>query len=152
MTTLVAGATGATGRLLVKQLLDRGMEVRVIGRSPDKLSAEIRDHSNLSLIHASILDLDDAALTRHVHGCDAIASCLGHNISLQGIYGHPHRLVTDATRRLCNAIKANNPGQPVKFVLMNSAGNRDRDLPETVSFAEQVVIRLIRLLVTSPCR
>jgi hypothetical protein len=67
-------------------------------------------------------------------------------MSLQGIYGHPRRLVTDATRRLCDAIKANNPGQPVKFVLMNTAGNRDRDLPETVSFAEQVIIRLIRLL------
>jgi len=146
MTTLVAGATGATGRLLVKQLLDRGMNVKVIVRSPGKLSEEIRNHGNLSVIHASLLDLDDDELTQHVKGCDAIASCLGHNMSLRGIYGHPRRLVTDATRRLCNAIKANTPDQPVKFVLMNTAGNRNRDLSEQISFAQRCVIFLLRLL------
>jgi hypothetical protein len=67
-------------------------------------------------------------------------------MSLQGIYGHPRRLVTDTTRRLCDAIKANNPSQPVKFVLMNTAGNRNRNLSEQVSFAERVVVGLIRLL------
>jgi hypothetical protein len=32
----------------------------------------------------------------------------------KGIFGHPRRLVTDATRRLCNAIRANKPEKPVK--------------------------------------
>jgi hypothetical protein len=132
--------------LLVKQLLDRGVEVRAIVRSPDKLPEEIRNHKNLSLIQASVLDLDDATLAQHVNGCEAIASCLGHNMSLQGLYGHPRRLVTHTTSRLCDAIKANNPGQPVKFVLMNTAGNSNRDLSEPVSSTERVVVGLIRLL------
>lgn len=132
--------------MLVKQLLDRGINVRIIVRSSDKLSTEIINHSHLSVTHASILDLNNATLAQHVDGCDAVASCLGHNISLKGMYGHPRRLVTDATRRLCNAIKANSPTQSVKFVLMNTAGNRNRDLSERVSFAEQVSIGVIRFL------
>ena len=146
MTILVVGATGATGRLLVKQLLDRNMSVKVIVRSPNKLSEDIRNNSNLSVIHASVLDLDKDALNEHVKGCVAVASCLGHNLSLKGIYGHPRMLVTDTTRRLCDAIKANNPDQPVKFVLMNTAGNSNRDLSEQISFTQKCTIGLIRLL------
>jgi hypothetical protein len=74
------------------------------------------------------------------------ASCLGHNINLKGIYGHPRRLVTDATRRLCNAIKAAKPEHPTRFVLMNTAGNSNRDLQEPVSFGQRCVIGLLRLL------
>ncbi len=146
MTTLVVGASGATGRLLVEQLLKRGQIVKVIVRSPDKLPEVIKDHNNLSIIQASVLDLSDAEMTQYVNGCEAVASCLGHNISLQGIYGHPRRLVTDATRRMCSAIKANKPEAPVKFVLMNTAGNSNRDLDEQVSFGQKCVIGLLRLL------
>jgi hypothetical protein len=98
------------------------------------------------VIHASVLDLSDSEMAQHVKGCDAVASCLGHNLSLQGIYGHPRRLVTDATRRLCNAIKANKPEQPTRFVLMNTAGNSNRDLQEPVSFGQRCVVGLLRLL------
>jgi nucleoside-diphosphate-sugar epimerase len=134
MTTLVAGATGATGRLLVGQLLDRGLHVRVIVRSPDKLPDSIRNHEHLSIIHADILGLSDAEMADHVKGCDAIASCLGHNLNFRGMFGNPRRLVTDAVRRLCQAVNANEPGNPVRFVLMNTTGNRNRDLDERISF------------------
>ncbi len=147
MTSLVVGASGATGRLLVRQLLHRGLNVKVIVRSPDKLPDDIRNHPNLSVITASVLDLSDAEMARHVDGCDAVASCLGHNITLKGMYGPPRKLVTDATRRLCNAVKANQPAAPVRFVLMNTTGNTNRDIPEKVSFAQNCVLGLIRLLV-----
>jgi len=65
---------------------------------------------------------------------------------LKGLYGQPRRLVTDATRRLCGAIKTNKPEEPVKFVLMNSAGNSNRDLLEQISFRQKCVIGLLRLL------
>lgn len=146
MNILIVGASGATGRLLVKQLLDRGHAVKVIVRSSNSLPEAIRQHERLTVIQASLLDLTDAALAEHVQGVDAVASCLGHNLSLRGIYGHPRRLVTDATRRLCSAIKANRPETPVKFVLMNTAGNRNRDLQELIPLAQKVVIRLLRLL------
>ncbi len=147
MTVLVVGASGATGRLLVRQLLDRGLNVKAIVRSPDGLPDDVRGHGGMSVIHASVLDLSDDEMARHVSGCDALASCLGHNLNLKGIFGRPRRLVTDATRRLCGAINANNPGRPVRFVLMNTAGNSNRDIPERVSFPQKCVLGLIRLLV-----
>ena len=146
MTTLVVGASGATGRLLVSLLLDRGQKLRIIVRTLNSLPETITNHENISVIQASILDLSDADMEQYVKGCDAVASCLGHNMTFKGIYGQPRRLVTDATRRLCNAIKVNTPEKPVKFVLMNTTGNRNRDLAEPISFAQKCVILLFRLL------
>ena len=146
MNILIVGASGATGRLLTEELLNRGQFVKVIVRSPDKLPTAIRNQDNLSVIQASVLDLSDAELAQLVKGCDAVASCLGHNMTFKGIYGHPRKLVTDATRRLCAAIRANRPEKPIKFVLMNTTGNRNRDLNEPISFAQQFVIGLLRLL------
>ena len=98
------------------------------------------------MIEASILDLSDSEMAQHVKGCRAVASCLGHNLSLKGIYGQPRRLVTDATRRLCQAVKANNPEGPIKYVLMNTVANRNRDLDEPVSLAQRAVVGLLRVV------
>ncbi|HRW09994.1 MAG TPA: SDR family oxidoreductase [Caldilineaceae bacterium] len=146
MNILVVGATGATGRWLVKELLDRGHAVKVIVRSSNSLPETVRNHAQLTAVQANLLDLSDAALAEHVKGMDAVASCLGHNLTFKGLFGHPRRLVTDAVRRLCTAIKANQPARPTKFVLMNTSGNRNRDLDEPISLAQHVVIGLLRLL------
>ena len=146
MKILVVGANGATGRLLVEQLLNRGQDVKVIVRSPEKLPEFPKNRDHLSVICASILELSDAEMAQHVSGCDAVASCLGHNMSWKGIYGHPRRLVTDATRRLCIAIKANKSEKPTKYLLMNTAGNSNRNLHEPISLGERFVIGLVRLL------
>lgn len=144
MTVLVVGATGATGRLLVKQLLARGQRVKVIVRSPDRLPTDVRDHPSLSIVQAAVLDLTDDEMQQLVQGRTAIASCLGHTMSLRGIYGAPRRLVTEATRRLCKAAQATRPAHPVRFVLMNTTGNNQPD--ESLSFAERCVLGLVRLL------
>jgi hypothetical protein len=54
--------------------------------------------------------------------------------------------VTEATRRLCLAIKANNSGTPTKFVLMNTVANRNRDLDETLPFGQRLMIGILRLI------
>ncbi len=146
MTTLVVGASGATGRLLVEQLLERGQQVRIVVRSTENLPENVASHENVAVIQASVLDLSDTEIAQHVSGCDALVSCLGHNLSFKGTFGPPRRLVTDATRRLCSAVKENKPEQPVKFVLMNTAGNRNRELLEHISFGQKCVIWLLRLL------
>ncbi len=145
-TVLVVGASGATGRLLVQQLLDRGLNVKAIVRSPNGVPGIFTSQGRLTVVQAGVLDLSDADLALHVAGCVAVASCLGHNLNFRGIYGPPHRLVTDAARRLCRAIQQNNPEQPVKYVLMNTTGNSNRDLPERISFGQKIVIGLLRLL------
>jgi hypothetical protein len=146
MTILVVGASGATGRLLVEQLLSQGQKVRVIVRSLDSLPGLFHNNEDLSVIQADLLDLSDAEMAQHVKGCDAVASCLGHNLSLKGIFGKPRRLVTDAVRRLCGGIRENAPGEPVRVVLMNTTGNSNRDISEPISFGQKCVIGLLRLL------
>lgn len=130
----------------MKELLDRGHEVKAIVRSPKRIPDSIRNHDKLNLITADLMSLDDSELQTHVKDCDAVASCLGHNITFKGMYGHPRRLVTDAARRLCEAIRENDHKKAVKYVLMNTSGNRNRDLKEKISFGQRVVISLLRIL------
>jgi len=146
MTILVVGASGATGIRLVEELLNRGQNVKAIVRSPDKFTEAIKSHAALKLITASVLELSDKELEQQVAGCDAVASCLGHNLTFKGLFGKPRRLVTDATRRLCMAIKANKSEASTKYVLMNTVANRNRDLNESIPFAQKLIIVLLRLL------
>ena len=146
MTILIAGATGATGRLLAKYLLDWGHHVRLIVRSADRLPEDVRTHDRSEIIVGSLLDLSNEDLVNAARGCDAIGSCLGHNLTFKGVYGKPRRLVTDATRRLCEAAISNDPDNKVRFVLMNTSGNRNRDLDEKLSLSHRAVVGLLRLL------
>jgi hypothetical protein len=130
----------------VEELLNRGQDVKIVVRSLDSLPEILKRHSKLSVIEASVLDLSDTEMAQHVRGCEAVASCLGRNMSFKGLFGAPRRLVIEVTRRLCNAIKQNEPSEPVKFVLMNTDGNSNRDLNERISFSQKCVIGLLRLL------
>lgn len=146
MTTLILGASGATGQLLARQMLKRGHNVRIVVRSLDGLPEDIRNHDQVTAVQASVLGLTDSDMVDLVRGCHAVASCLGHNLTFKGLFGQPRRLVTDATRRFCEAIRSTEPEKPVKFLLMNTTGNRNRDLDEPISVAQKCVIGLLRLL------
>ncbi|MDE0770445.1 MAG: NAD(P)H-binding protein [Opitutaceae bacterium] len=80
---LVVGASGATGRLLVEELLARGCRVKAIVRSPECFPESMTGNETLSLIHASVLDLSDADMAVHASDCVAVVSCLGHTLSLR---------------------------------------------------------------------
>ncbi len=147
MQVLVVGATGATGSLLVTQLLDNNHKVRVLVRSRDRLPNTILTHQNLEIVEAGISSMSENEMMTLIIGCDAVASCLGHNLSLKGMYGKPRRLVTDAVHSLCEAIVKNQPSEPVRFVLMSSSGVRNRDLPEPISFGQKIIVGLLRILV-----
>jgi len=146
MKILVVGASGATGQHLVRELLQQGHDVSIVVRSAEKLPESVRNNPRLSFVEAPILNLSDSDLAKLTDGCHAVASCLGHNLTWKGMYGEPRKLVTDATRRLCRAIMLNTPDKPVRYVLMNTSGNRNRDLDEPISFAQKCVIGLLRLL------
>lgn len=147
MKVFIAGATGATGRWLAGMLVERGHALRMVVRAKDRLPAEVRDHPAVELTEASLLDLPKEGRDRLVEGCDAVVSCLGHRLSFRGVFGPPWRLVTRATRQLAQAIEASEPAKPVRFILMNTAGNRNRDLDEHLTFGEHVVLGLLRLCI-----
>ena len=99
-TTLVVGASGATGKELVEQLLNTKQKVKVIVRSAENLPESWKHNDQLSIIQASVLDIHEGEMAKHIHDCDAVASCLGHTLSLKGIYGKPQKLVTDTVNLL----------------------------------------------------
>lgn len=146
MTTLVVGASGATGRLLVEQLLEQGEKVKIIVRSIDSLPDSLIRNDLLSVTEASLLNMTDTELLKQVEGCHAVVSCLGHNLTFKGMFGHPRRLVTDGVERLSQAIEKTSPDTPVKYILMNTTGNQNARAGETVSIAQSVVVGLIRHL------
>ena len=146
MKVLLMGASGATGKLLTPILLAKACELRIIVRPSSKVPNEWLAHANLTIIRAPISELTKEEMRHHIAGCDAVLSCLGHNLSFKGIYGKPRKLVTDAVKLCAESILANPEVNPVKFVLMNTAGNRNRGLKEPVSVAEKIVIGLLRAL------
>jgi nucleoside-diphosphate-sugar epimerase len=144
MNVLVLGATGKTGRELVKQLLERDHDVRLVVRSPGKLPDEVAGRPKASVIEASILDLTDDELAGHVEGCDAVVSCLGHVLDFRGIYGEPRKLCTDATRRACEAIDRLRPSEPTRFILMNTVGVANPELGEQRTWHDRGLLTLLR--------
>lgn len=147
MSILVLGASGATGNLLVKQLLQAGRQVKVMVRHSSNFPDEWRDNEKITVIQTEVsaLSIDEMAL--HLADCEAIASCLGHNLSLKGMYGKPRYLVTDSVELVCKASTRNKPKAPVKVVLMNTAGNSNRKEKEKVSLSQKMVVAMVRLLV-----
>lgn len=147
MNILVTGATGATGRLLVDKLLEKGHSVKAVVRSPEKLSEKARSNGNLTIIQSPILDLSSDEIKEHLKNCDAAASCLGHNITAKGMFGKPRKLVRDAARKVCLEADHSSRNKPFRFVLMNTTGNRNENLQEKRTIGESLVTGLIRLLV-----
>jgi hypothetical protein len=147
-TVLLLGGTGRTGRRVLQQLLDRGVGVRAIVRSAARLPPEVAGNANLTVVEASLTSLADQDLQRHLRGCEAVVSCLGHVISLKGILGPPRDLVTRATMRVCRSIEALAPAAPVKLVLMSSVSvHRPRSLDPRRGAFERAFLWFLRGLV-----
>ena len=146
MTVLVVGASGATGKHLVEQLLKRDETVRVIVRTPENLPESWKKNSKLLIIREEISAIGIDSMAEYLMDCDAVASCLGHNLTWKGIYGAPRKLVTDAVKLICHSIKKNASDKPVKLLLMNTAGNRNRDLNERISTGQRFAIAVLRIL------
>jgi hypothetical protein len=142
MKVLVVGASGATGRLVVNQLLSRGVEVSAIVRSLDALP----NTPNLYKIKSSVHNLTSSEMAVHIKSCNAVVSCLGHNLTFKGMFGQPRLLVTDTLQCICSAIKSNKTGGTVKVILMNTSGNSNRDIPETPPLSQRIVIAILRAL------
>lgn len=146
-TVLLVGGTGRTGGHVLQQLVSRGIRVRAIVRSARRLPARIAASPDVEIVEASLLSLSDEDLRRHVRGCDAVISCLGHVLSFKGVLGPPRDLVTRATTNLCRAIEALEPDKPVKLILMTSVSvNTPRGIDQRRSTFERVFLRMVRCL------
>lgn len=119
-TVLLLGGTGRTGGRVLMQLLERGVPVRALVRSGSRLPDGAANHPHLEVIEAGPLELSPEAMQRDLRGCGAVISCLGHTLTLKGVFGPPFDVVTAAVSRFARTARTMRPATPVRFVLMSS--------------------------------
>lgn len=143
---LVLGASGATGQLLVKLLLEKSVEVIAIVRNVSSLTNVDCSHPNLQIVEADISEISETELDQYLRECETVLSCLGHNLTFKGMFGHPRRLVTDAIEKVVNTIESKNSDNKIKVILMNTIANSNRDIPEKPPLSQRLVIFALRML------
>jgi uncharacterized protein YbjT (DUF2867 family) len=147
-TVLLLGGTGRTGGRVLQQLLARGVSVRAVVRSAERLPAGVADDPRLTVVEADLLSLSDEQVNEQVDGCCAVISCLGHTISAQGVFGAPRDLVTRSVERVYRATRELRPAQPVKLIVMSSVSvNRRGGLDTRRGRFERAALWLMRGLV-----
>ena len=147
-TVLLLGGTGRTGGRVMQRLLGRGISVRAVVRSAERLPAGVAGDPQLTVVVADLLALSDEQVKELVGGCDAVISCLGHVISLRGVFGPPRDLVTRSVERVCRAARELRPAQPVKLILMSTVSvNRAGGLDTRRGRFERAALWLLRGLV-----
>lgn len=144
MKILVLGASGATGKHLVEQLLLRNQFLKIIVRPLANIPNSWINDSRIQIIRAEVSEMTSDEAAYHIKDCQAVASCIGHNMSLKGIYGMPQRLVLNSVELFCDAILKKASDRPVKFLLMNTAGYRNKDNNEQVSALQKIAMAIIR--------
>jgi len=148
LSVLLLGGTGRTGGGVLQQLLARGVRVRAVVRSAERLPAEAAGHPDLTVVVADLPSLSDEDLSAHIRGCAAVISCLGHTTSLRGIFGPPRDLVTRSVERVCRATRELRPARPVKLILMSSVSvHRRGGLDARRGRFERAVVWMLRGLV-----
>ena len=93
MKVLTIGATGATGRVLMREALEQGYEVTALARNPSAVAPE--DH-RLRVLEGNALDASEVEAA--VAGQDAVLSALGTRSS------RPTTLFSESTRNLISAM------------------------------------------------
>lgn len=71
---VIFGATGATGRVIAHELLEREIAVRVVSRNDANLERDF-GHTSAERLAVDLFNIDDA--TRAADGCDVIFHCVG---------------------------------------------------------------------------
>jgi len=111
MKAFVAGATGQTGRRIVKQLLDRGIEVRAFVR--DEVKAREILPEGVDLVTGDVLQVQ--TLKDALKGCTVVFCATGAKPSIDPT--QPYLVDFEGTKNLVNAAKAEGVEQ---FVLVTS--------------------------------
>lgn len=106
---LIIGATGGTGRELVKQALVRGYHVTALVRKAAKLKIK---HERLKIVQGDVLDYD--AVAAAMHGQEAVLSALGHKRFFM-----PTTILSTGTRNMLRAMQTHGIA---RFVCETSLG------------------------------
>lgn len=92
---LIVGATGGTGRMLVSQALERGLQVTALVRDRSQLEG---GHPHLTIVQGDVLEA--SSLKAAMTGQDAVLSALGH----KRFFG-PTRILSEGSRNILRAME-----------------------------------------------
>jgi uncharacterized protein YbjT (DUF2867 family) len=106
---LIIGATGGTGRELVRQALEQGHQVTALVRKPKKMKVE---HPNLRVEQGNVFDY--ASIENAMRGQSAVLCALGTKK-----FFYPNRVVSNGTANILRAMK--NCGVP-RLICESSLG------------------------------
>lgn len=142
MRAVVFGASGATGKQVVREFINRKIHTRILIRESAILANDIQDSPWVEIVIGNISELNQPEMNLLLHDRDVIVSCLGHNPTLKGIFGKPHDLVFEAVKKICETVKLAGDRE-VKLILMSTAGYTNTLYGETNSFGEKIVFSLL---------
>lgn len=128
MKILILGATGATGKQLVKQALEQNHFVTVLARDPSKLNI---NHERLKLIKGDVLD--NNSVLNALEGNDAVLSALGKGHSLRS-----GNLMSEAVSILIPAMQAKKIN---RLVLLSAFGVGESFT--VASFIQKIIFRTL---------
>jgi nucleoside-diphosphate-sugar epimerase len=138
---LILGASGATGKLVVSQLHQKGLSLRLVVRTTAHLADELAHDPSVEIVRGNITEFDPETNRKLVKDCDAVVSCLGHTLNMRGIFGKPRKLVSEALQNICTTLIAE-PNHPCKIVLMNTTGNVRPG--ETSNPVEKIILAILK--------
>ncbi len=130
MKLAIIGASGGTGKILVRKALDAGHEVRALVRNPSKLAIS---HPGLTPVTGNVLDR--AKVEEAVRGADAVVSALGP------VRGDPPGLMRPAATNIVNAMKTTGAK---RLVYMTGAGVVQPEDPK--SLVPMIMLPIMKLL------
>jgi len=145
MRILVLGASGATGKLVVMQLIKRKIKTRILIRKSAVLPNKILQDPLVETVIGNITSMDLSEMNNLVQNCNVVISCLGHNISFKGMFGHPRYLVLDTIKKISKTVK-NGANNQVKIILMNTTAYTNTLSGEKNSIGESIIFSLLLFL------
>lgn len=144
MKALILGASGKTGKLVVQQLVKRDIQVRLVVRASAAIPSNFTNDKRIEITKGNVNDFDISKITGLVKDCDSVICCLGHNISLKGILGPPHKLVYNTVVKIIEAIHSLKLNQ--KFILMSTTAYTNKTIGEKNSPGEKIFFSLLKVL------
>ena len=144
MKALVLGASGATGKLVVQQLVKRDIQVRIVVRDSAIIPRNVAEDNTIEIVKGNINDFEITNIIDLLKDCDSVICCLGHNISLKGILGSPRKLVSNTVAKIIEALQSLNLNK--KFILMSTTAYTNKKIIEKNTPGEKIIFSLLKVL------
>ncbi len=131
MKITVFGATGGTGRQVVKQALEAGDQVVAYVRNPSKLAEK---HERLTVVRGELSDRE--GIERAVSGADAVISVLGPR------GGSKAKPITEGTQNIIEAMRNHSVR---RLIVTSTASAKDPNDEPDLKF--KVLVGIVKFLI-----